>query len=207
MVSGMVTDGMETRSVTATAVDRQADRAPDRASPRKAGAAGPRKGSAASGTARRDSLVLGLFLGFEVLAAVFFVGEAWDEFMSDPRDSQSWIEVGVAVALVLAILVGAWALRRTLQRMRAQEAALQAASGALSDVIAAQFTEWRLTPAERDVGMLALKGLDVAEIAEARKAAQGTVRAQLTSIYAKAGVSGRAQFAAFFVEDLLGGGV
>jgi hypothetical protein len=44
----------------------------------------------------------------------------------------------------------------------------------------------------------------VAEIAELRGAAQGTVRAQLTRIYAKAGVSGRAQFAAFFVEDLLG---
>jgi len=33
------------------------------------------------------------------------------------------------------------------------------------------------------------------------------VRAQLMRIYAKAVVSGRAQFAAFFVEDLLGQGV
>ena len=31
----------------------------------------------------------------------------------------------------------------------------------------------------------------------------GTVRAQLSSVYAKAGVSGRAQFAALFVEDIL----
>jgi DNA-binding CsgD family transcriptional regulator len=54
---------------------------------------------------------------------------------------------------------------------------------------------------------LALKGLDVAEIAEMRGAAAGTVRAQLTRIYAKAGVSGRAQFAAWFVEDLLGEGL
>ena len=51
------------------------------------------------------------------------------------------------------------------------------------------------------------QALDVAEIAELRGAAQGTVRAQLTRIYSKAGVSGRAQFAAFFVEDLLGQGV
>jgi DNA-binding NarL/FixJ family response regulator len=47
----------------------------------------------------------------------------------------------------------------------------------------------------------------VAEIAGMRGAAQGTVRAQLTKIYSKAGVSGRAQFAAFFVEDLLGEGL
>ena len=70
-------------------------------------------------------------------------------------------------------------------------------------MIETQFDDWRLTPAERDVGMLALKGLDVAEIASLRSAAQGTVRAQLTRIYAKAGVSGRAQFASWFVEDLL----
>jgi DNA-binding CsgD family transcriptional regulator len=77
----------------------------------------------------------------------------------------------------------------------------------LADVIAAQFTDWGLTPAERDVGFLALKGLDVAEIAELRGRAAGTVRAQLTRIYSKAGVSGRAQFAAYFVEDLLGEGL
>ena len=163
--------------------------------------------SALQGTARRDTVILSGFLVAEALAALFFVGEAWSEFISEPGEWHSLVEAGVALALVLAIGVGAWALRRTLARARAQEQALRAASGALSDVIAAQFTEWRLTPAERDVGMLALKGLDVAEIAEARGAAQGTVRAQLTSIYAKAGVSGRAQFAAFFVEDLLGGGV
>jgi len=57
------------------------------------------------------------------------------------------------------------------------------------------------------IGLMAIKGLDLAEIAAVRGAAQGTVRAQLTRIYAKAGVSGRAQFAAYFVEDLLGQGV
>ena len=73
-----------------------------------------------------------------------------------------------------------------------------------AEVIGKQFTAWGLTPAERDVALFALKGLDIADIAELRGAAQGTVRAQLTRIYAKAGVSGRAQFAAWFVEDLLG---
>ena len=166
-----------------------------------------RAGSVLSGSARRDTVILGVFLAFEVVVSFFFIVEAWDELTANRFDVRGWIEIAVAVALLLGILVGALALRRTLERMRAQEDALRAASGALSDVIAAQFVEWRLTPAERDVGMLALKGLDVAEIAAARGAAQGTVRAQLTSIYAKAGVSGRAQFAAFFVEDLLGGAV
>ncbi|MBL9046794.1 MAG: helix-turn-helix transcriptional regulator, partial [Tabrizicola sp.] len=116
-------------------------------------------------------------------------------------------EAIVTAALVLGILFGAFALRRTIELLRSQEQALDVARGALADVIDQQFQAWGLTPAERDVAFLALKGLDVAEIAELRGAAQGTVRAQLTRIYAKADVSGRAQFAAFFVEDLLGQGV
>lgn len=51
--------------------------------------------------------------------------------------------------------------------------------------------------------MLGTTPQDVTEIARLRDVADGTVRAQLTCIYAKAGVSGRAQFAACFVEDLL----
>jgi DNA-binding CsgD family transcriptional regulator len=116
-------------------------------------------------------------------------------------------EMLVALALALGVAFGVMVLRQTLEDMRAQDVALATARGALADVIAAQFTDWGLTPAERDVGFLALKGLDVAEIAEMRGAAAGTVRAQLTRIYAKAGVSGRAQFAAWFVEDLLGEGL
>ena len=110
----------------------------------------------------------------------------------------------VALALLLGLGFGAWRLRRVLERMRATDRALAAAQGALGEVIGKQFTAWGLTPAERDVALFALKGLDIADIAELRGAAQGTVRAQLTRIYAKAGVSGRAQFAAWFVEDLLG---
>jgi DNA-binding CsgD family transcriptional regulator len=89
--------------------------------------------------------------------------------------------------------------------MRTSETALAVASGALAEVIRAEFEDWGLTAAESDVAFLALKGLDGAEIATMRGTAPGTVRAQLTRIYAKAGVANRAQFAALFVEDLLGG--
>lgn len=155
--------------------------------------------------ARRGApLALGVFLVIQSIAAVYFVGDAVGELISAPTSTHSIFEVFVALALLLGMVFGFIALRQTMARMKAQDQALAAASGALSDVIDAQFRHWGLTPAERDVGFLALKGLDVAEIAELRKAAAGTVRAQLTRIYAKAGVSGRAQFAAFFVEDLLG---
>jgi len=162
---------------------------------------------AKAGITRRLSNALAAFLVVQTLAAVFFVGDVIGDLIEDPGSIHFMSEALVTAVLVLGVIFGAVALRRTLEQMRAQETALQAASGALAQVIDRQFADWGLTPAERDVGFLALKGLDVAEIASLREAAQGTVRAQLTRIYAKAGVSGRAQFAAFFVEDLLGQGL
>ena len=156
---------------------------------------------------RRQTVALSVFLMIQTLAAVFFVGDVIGDLRTDPISGHFIFEAIVTAALVLGIVFGTFALRRTIELLRAQDQALQVARGALSEVIEAQFQAWALTPAERDVGLLALKGLDVAEIAELRGAAQGTVRAQLTRIYSKAGVSGRAQFAAFFVEDLLGQGV
>ena len=156
---------------------------------------------------RRQTAALSVFLLIQTLGTVFFVGDVIGDLRADPMSGHFIFEAIVTAALVLGILFGTFALRRTIELLRAQDQALQVARGALSEVINQQFQAWSLTPAERDVGLLALKGLDVAEIAELRGAAQGTVRAQLTRIYAKAGVSGRAQFAAFFVEDLLGAGV
>jgi len=69
----------------------------------------------------------------------------------------------------------------------------------------ARFAEWKLTPAEADVAMFALKGCDAAAIAEMRGAATGTVRAQLARVYAKAGVSSRADLVSLFFDDLLDG--
>lgn len=155
----------------------------------------------------RQTAALLVFLVVQTLAAVFFVGDVIGDLIENPTSGHFIFEALVTVALVAGVIFGAFALRRTIELMRAQEAALSVAQGELAQVIGEQFTDWGLTMAERDVGLLALKGLDVAEIAELRGAAQGTVRAQLTRIYAKAGVSGRAQFAAFFVEDLLGQGV
>lgn len=156
---------------------------------------------------RRQTAALSVFLLIQTMGTIFYVGDVIGDLRADPISGHFIFEALVTASLVLGIIFGAYALRRTVELLRAQDQALAVARGALSDVIEAQFTSWGLTPAERDVGLLALKGLDVAEIAELRGAAQGTVRAQLTRIYSKAGVSGRAQFAAFFVEDLLGQGV
>jgi DNA-binding CsgD family transcriptional regulator len=66
-----------------------------------------------------------------------------------------------------------------------------------------QFDSWQLTPAEAEVGMLMLKGLSHSEIAQVRNASERTIRDQARAIYRKAGVTGRTELSAFFLEDLL----
>lgn len=66
-----------------------------------------------------------------------------------------------------------------------------------------QFKTWDMTEAERDVGLLILKGLSHKEIAVLRSTNDATVRQQAKSIYHKSGLSGKAAFAAYFLEDLL----
>ena len=155
----------------------------------------------------RRQLGLAAVIVLQCVAAVFFVGDAAADLIAMPLAGHSVLEALVAVALIAGIILNARQLRHTMERMRAQDRALDTARGDLGRIIEAQFAAWCLTPAESDVGLLALKGLGAAEIADIRGAANGTVRAQLTRVYAKAGVSGRAQFAAWFVEDLFDGGI
>jgi len=73
----------------------------------------------------------------------------------------------------------------------------------LGAAIEKQCDRWALTDAERAVAMLLLKGLSMKEIADARGTAERTTRQQALAVYRKAGLAGRAELAAFFLEDLL----
>ncbi len=73
----------------------------------------------------------------------------------------------------------------------------------LSSAIDMQLNNWKLTVAEKEVAFLLLKGLSLKEIADVRNTTEKTARVQSVAIYAKAGLSGRSELSAFFLEDLL----
>jgi DNA-binding CsgD family transcriptional regulator len=72
----------------------------------------------------------------------------------------------------------------------------------LGEAIEKQLADWGLTSAEKDIATLLLKGLSLKEIAEARNTSERTVRQQTVALYSKSGLAGRAELAAFFLEDL-----
>jgi len=73
----------------------------------------------------------------------------------------------------------------------------------LGEAIDRQFDRWGLSPAEREIALLQLKGLRHKEIAELRQTSERTVRQQALAVYRKSGLNGRSDLAAFFLEDLL----
>jgi len=65
-----------------------------------------------------------------------------------------------------------------------------------------QFETWGMTAAERDIGLLILKGLSHKEIATIRRTSEATVRQQAQAIYRKSDLPGKTAFSAYFLEDL-----
>jgi hypothetical protein len=109
----------------------------------------------------RKALILTLVLGCQVLAAMFFTLD-----VAGTSPMLGWhlsIELGATLALAAGVVVGAIHVRSLIERARQDQSLITAARGAM--LIRARFAEWRLTAAEADVALFAIKGLDVAEIA------------------------------------------
>lgn len=142
----------------------------------------------------------------QAIATVFFLADATADIATGNSAGISLhqgMELLVAFSLVAGVLTGTWYMKRLLADARRHEEALAVAKGALAELIQDRFATWKLTAAEREVALFALKGCDVAEIARLRQSAAGTVRAQLSRVYAKAGVTGQAMLMSLFVEELL----
>ena len=151
-----------------------------------------------------DILPAGAVVALQILACGYFVADALaDEAGSAGSGSGSIFEVVVALALLAGIALGAVHIVRLARENRMRENALAVARGALSRILVDRFADWGLSSAEADVALFALKGCTIAAIAEMRDAAQGTVRAQLSQVYAKAGVSSQPMLMSLFLDDLM----
>jgi putative tricarboxylic transport membrane protein len=154
----------------------------------------------------------------------YFTQAAANDHPSGPVPAARWKGNAAMGAIVIAVLVlpglvlwSARARRSTRERevalSRELKDALQVAEsergktrdllGGLSGEIDRQFTSWGLTAAEREIGILMLKGLRHKEIALARNTTERTVRQQALAVYKKAGLDGRSDLAAYFLEDFL----
>ena len=119
-----------------------------------------------------------------------------------------------AVLMATTLWLGWWrsahaaaALQASLERQSAERdrwrASARHALEGLGRAIDAQFTEWRLTPSEREVALLLLKGHGHKQVAALTGRSERTVRQHAGVVYEKSGLSGRAELSAFFLQDLM----
>lgn len=120
----------------------------------------------------------------------------------------------LALAGVFYLMKGSVTLKHQLQQEKADFSAFKIEAqnwraesrkyiDGLSLAIDQQLSKWKLTTAEKEVAFLLLKGLSLKEVAEVRETTEKTARVQSMAIYAKAGIAGRSELSAFFLEDLL----
>ena len=161
--------------------------------------------------AMRAVLVAGMLL--------VLIGGVVDLWLDQPS---SWLTFHVVFELMMiagalvfmtALWLGWWRarneahqLRKSLDARRAERDAWKAnaekALEGLASAIDRQFDAWQLTPAEREVALLLLKGYSHKHVAADTGRSERTVRQHATSVYEKAGLGSRAELAAFFLDAL-----
>jgi len=129
-----------------------------------------------SATGSPPGLVEGLHMGFECLAVVF---------------------------LGISLRSGFDYERRLRSIGNDKDQTLSALRACFDDLVQARFEEWSLSQAERDVALLAFRGLRISEIAALRGTREGTVKAQMSRVMQKAGVGTRAEFLALFMDEFI----
>ncbi len=140
-----------------------------------------------------------------VLAVVALLVGA--DLLADAGSGASGIHVGTeTLATAVAVAGAVWFARRHAQERaeaRAWRARAEELLASTGGVIDGQLEVWGLTAAETEVALLLLKGLAFKEIAAVRETGERTAREQARTVYRKAGVAGRAELSAWFLEDLL----
>lgn len=155
-----------------------------------------------------------------IALASIVIGGVADLIMDRP---ESWLSFHVvfetlmiAGALLMAttLWLGWWRAERSLQEVRSSlvvhkaerdtwRASAQKALEGLGAAIDRQFDDWGLTPAEREVALLLLKGYSHKHVAQATGRSERTARQHAAAVYQKAGLGSRAELSAYFLEDLL----
>lgn len=160
----------------------------------------------------RDTVLASIFALFVIVNGV--------DLVADFVDGMTMAHlVREALFIVLSMVGLVWLMRHLLavrqrkeqlaEKLRVAKRASQDASARLidyrsrfNDVLTQQFSDWKLSKSEAEVGRLLLKGLSLREIAAVRHTQEKTVRAQASSIYKKASLDGRHAFSAWFLEDI-----
>lgn len=163
---------------------------------------------------RRLRNVSRMLLVLTVIQGLCLIGlgiDLWGEFpQADSwRDLSidGWVHLASECAMVALVLTGLAVARFAMTRLHVERNELRdelvSLRGEFDQIIQARFDDWKLSAAQKDVALLTLRGLRIAEIASARNCAEGTVKAHLNAIFRAADVHTRNELIGLLMEELL----
>lgn len=158
----------------------------------------------------RNAVVLGmaLLLGCMAFFVIDVIVDIVEHVLSrTPYGPSELLHLVFEILAVGGLSYAVLTLRAYLRLTRAEAArskeTIQMLRGNFDAVLREKFDEWGLTAAERDVTLLIIRGLSGAEIAAARNTAQGTIKAQSTSIFRKIGVGSKTELMSAIIDEFL----
>lgn len=153
---------------------------------------------------RKEKIYLVIIVIFvQLLSSIFFLFDALNDIYRYGISFIQIVEAIAAISLFIAIIFEATYVRMMLAEQEKLERSQAILSQEFHMLLEAQYDEWELTASERDIATFTIKGLSIAEIAQMRGSADGTIKAHLNSIYRKSGMSGRHDLLSSLLDHLL----
>lgn len=140
----------------------------------------------------------GLFFVFSLVADVFLIRVPFI-----PWEAYEILQILASLGLLCGVLCSIIMLALTVRRSRRIEDQISAVAGEFQSHVERQFQAWGLTPSERSVALLVVKGFSNGEIAGMRNSSESTIKSHVTSIFRKSGLTSRQQLVSGVIEDLL----
>ena len=139
-----------------------------------------------------------------LIAAVFFTWDIYtDIVINNEGVSEVLVEGIIYIAVLLVLAIEVKRVVDMYSTVRLSQTEILRLKSHLTQVISDEFERWQLTPGEKEIALLLIKGLSMQEIADIRNVKAKSVRQQSTAIYTKGGVANRYELSAYFIEDLL----
>jgi DNA-binding CsgD family transcriptional regulator len=163
-------------------------------------------------------LIRGLWPSIRVVALIQFVCalvfgidiavELHADLLDDQRLTRWQLAHLVTETIAVGLLLlGFFLSQRELHGLRHSDArkadTLAHLRGHFDDILVERFKAWGLSKAESDIALLSLRGLKISEIARLRQTKEGTIKAQLSAIFHKAGIGTRTELLGLFMDEFL----
>ncbi|WP_417247864.1 helix-turn-helix transcriptional regulator [Celeribacter sp.] len=144
----------------------------------------------------------------QVIFTSLFLFKILADYLALPLYMVPWsvmegIEITASIGMLLGVFTSFVLVSQGQARVKSVEKKIEAASGELNDYLVKQFDDWALSPTERHVAVLLIKGFSNQEIADIRGTSESTVKSQVTTIFRKSGVSSRGQLVTWVLEDVI----